>query len=108
MPKDIVSKYYDICEAFDDDVERVAFCVKVEGASQRPSFIAIDLQSLWLEKYSDQINSLYEMINDERKELLIKFATFAKYTGKKYRFDPVREAKAQGHDISYLTSKSTA
>lgn len=107
MPKDIVSKYYDICEVFDDDVERVAFCLKVEGAPQRPSFISKDIEYLWLEKYSEQIDSLFEMINDERKELLIKFATFAKYTGKKYRFDPVREAKAQGTDISYLTSKSS-
>lgn len=108
MPKDIVDKYYDICEAFNDDVEKVAFCLKVEGAEQRPSFIAIDLRSLWLEKYSDQIDSLFEMINDERKELLIKFATFAKYTGKKYSFDPVREAKSKGISISYLTSKSPA
>lgn len=92
---DIVSKYYKICEVMGDDLEKVAFCIKMVGATQRPSFVFKDIEYLWLDKYGQQIDELYEMSNDSRRDILVRFASFAKYVGAKYDFDPMREIKME-------------
>lgn len=91
---DIVDKYYKICEIVGDDINKVAFLIKVAGAHQRPSFIAKDLSYLWLGKFSEQIDIIYLAIQSKESiALLVELSRFAISVGKKYHFDPMREIK---------------
>ena len=94
MSKDIVDKYYAICEMVGDDVNKAAFLIKVAGAHQRPSFICKDLSFLWILKYSEQIEIIYSAIqNKESCGLLVELSRFAIAIGRKYHFDPMVEVK---------------
>lgn len=95
---DIVDKYYAICEILNDDIHKAAFLIKIAGAHQRPSFIAKDVSFLWICKYEDQINLIYEAIQNKALVSLLKeISIFAFRTGKKYNFDPMVEAKVSGY-----------
>lgn len=92
---DLVDRYYSICEVFGDDLKKVATAIRQAGAEQRPSFIAKDIEYLWIDKYSVQINYIYELFEfDYKAAAMFSGMINALYRcGSKYGFDPIHEVK---------------
>lgn len=91
----LVDRYYKICEVFGDDLRKVATAIRQAGAEQRPSFIAKDIEYLWIDKYSEQINYIHDLFTyDYRAAAMFSGMINALYRcGVKYKFDPIHEVK---------------
>lgn len=91
----LVDRYYSICEVFGDDLRKVATAIRQAGAEQRPSFIAKDIEYLWIDKYAEQINYIHDLFtNDHKTAAVFSGMINALYRcGSKYGFDPIHEVK---------------
>lgn len=103
---DLVDRYYSICEVFSDDMRKVATAIRQAGAEQRPSFIAKDIEYLWIDKYAVQINYIHDLFtNDHKTAAIFSGMINALYRcGKKYGFDPIQEVK-KGEILDEITIK---
>ena len=89
MPKDVISKYYKIAEFFDDDIDSIAIAIRAVGATNKPTWIYRDLTELWIKKYEEQIDFLYELITNPLViQILKEYVTDIKKLGEKYNFKP--------------------
>lgn len=91
----LVDRYYSICEVFGDDLKKVATAIRQAGAEQRPSFIAKDIEYLWIDKYSAQINYIHDLFtNDHKTAAMFSGMINALFRcGEKYKFDPIQEVR---------------
>ena len=104
MPKDVISKYYEIAEFFDDDIDSIAIAIRAVGATNKPTWIYRDLTELWIKKYEEQIDFLYELItNEDAIHILKAYIRDIMLLGDKYSFKPSHFIKkgAANKDIKF-------
>lgn len=91
---DTVDKYYAISEKFNDELIDIVIALRASGANQKPALIIRDLQELWISKYSESMDYLYDVVSDEKALRVLKgYIINIHLLSHKYNFNPTHGTK---------------